>query len=49
MLITIRVPDDTTKITYERQGDAEYPMQHLLTMGMIVRVEPDEPTMETKE
>lgn len=50
MMITIRLPDNAVKIFYEVfDSNEDYAVQHPVTMGMIVKVEPDEPTDKPKE
>lgn len=50
MLITIRVPENTVKINYElADPNEDYMVSHPVTMGMIMKVEPEEPAKEDKE
>ena len=44
MLITIRVPDETTEIYYATKNADEYSVTKSVTMGMFVKVEREEET-----
>lgn len=47
MLITIRLPDNAVKIFYEvLDPNEDYAVQHPVTMGMIVKVEPEDGNKE---